>query len=122
MNSEQFNTILEQRIEKIRATLAGKAKEYAIGDRLYNFKRAAELQRSTPEKALLGMMTKHLVSVLDLIEGSQNVTGYMINEKIGDSINYLILLEALLVEELEVIKASKTKCLECADCSNGEIA
>lgn len=45
------------------------------------------------------MMMKHLVSVLDLIEGSLPATEHMINEKIGDAINYLILCEAVLKEK-----------------------
>ena len=99
MNTDQFNEIVEQRIEAIRSVLGSKAKEYAIGDRLYNFKRAAEILRCTPQKALAGMFMKHLVSVLDLIEGSVEPTEYLVNEKIGDAINYLILLEAILKEQ-----------------------
>ena len=58
----------------------------------------AEIMRTTPQKALAGMFMKHLVSVLDLIEGSLSPSEYMVNEKIGDAINYLILLEAVLKE------------------------
>jgi hypothetical protein len=99
MNAEQFDTILESRLLSIKQVLGNKAKEYAIGDRLYNFKRAAEISRTTPQKALSGMFMKHLVSVLDLIEGSVPSTADRINEKIGDAINYLILLEAILKED-----------------------
>lgn len=99
MNAEQFDKILNDRLDSIKAVLGSKAKEYAIGDRLYNFKRAAEITRTTPRKALAGMFMKHLVSVLDLVEGSLEPTDYMVNEKIGDAINYLILLEALLKEK-----------------------
>jgi len=98
MNSQDFDKIVANRIEKIKSILSSKAEEYAKGDRLYNFKRAAEIERVTTEKALLGMWAKHIVSVLDLIEGSLAATEYMVNEKIGDAINYLILLEAVLTE------------------------
>lgn len=101
MNSEQFESILSARLEAIRGTLGSKAKEYAIGDRLYNFKRAAEIGRTTPAKALCGMMMKHIVSVIDLIEGSTEPTEHMVNEKVGDAINYLILLEAVFKEKPE---------------------
>jgi hypothetical protein len=114
MNSEQFDKILDQRIEAIRKTLSGKAKEYAIGDRRYNFKRAAKIAGNTPQQALLGMFMKHLVSVLDLIEGSIEPTEYMVNEKIGDAINYLILLEAIFKEE-----TANLECPMCGECSNG---
>jgi hypothetical protein len=47
------------------------------------------------------MMAKHWVSVLDIIDKlvtNNYVSGELIDEKIGDSINYLILLEAMLIE------------------------
>jgi len=99
MNNSQFNRIVENRIKKIKDVLANKAKEYAKGDRLYNFKRAAEIFHTTPQKALAGMFAKHLVSVIDIIENDKSVSVELLNEKIGDSINYLILLEALLIEQ-----------------------
>jgi hypothetical protein len=101
MKNEQFEEILESRLAAIKTTLSNKAKEYAIGDRLYNFKRAAEISRTTPQKALIGMLMKHLVSVIDLVEGSTKPTEYLVNEKIGDAINYLILLEAIFKEQTE---------------------
>lgn len=105
MKTEEFNKLLEERIEKTKLILANKANEYASGgDRLYNFKEAARKLNITPEKALQGIKIKHDVSVDDLIqwaEGSpEKLTEEIINEKIGDSINYLILLEALLKERL----------------------
>lgn len=98
MNSDQFEKVLEDRITAIKEVLANKAKEYSREDRLYNFKRAAEISQTTPQKALAGMLMKHFVSVMDLIEGSLPTTEYLVNEKIGDLINYLILLEAILKE------------------------
>lgn len=97
MTNSQFNKILESRIKRIKQTLNKKAGEYARNDRLYNFKRASEIQRNKPEQALMGMFMKHLVSVIDIIE-TGDYTTELINEKIGDSINYLILLEAILKE------------------------
>ena len=99
MTEKQFNAMLESRIDSIKSTLSKKSKEYsANGDKLYNFKRAAEVGRTTPSKALFGMLMKHIVSVLDMIESENDPTVYMVNEKIGDTINYLILLEAIFKE------------------------
>ena len=79
------------------------ADEYAAdGDRLHNFKRAAHLQGKTPVGALSGMMCKHTVSIYDLIEGYEEgraIEPELWDEKIIDSINYLILLRAVLKEE-----------------------
>ena len=100
MTVEQFEVILEERLLTIKGVLGMKAKEYALGgDRLHNFKVAARIKDETPAKALWGMALKHLVSVTDLIEGCLQPTEAMVNEKIGDMINYLILLEAILKEK-----------------------
>lgn len=102
MDSEQFSAIVKRRIDLIKVILRNKGREYAsTADRLYNFKVASRLLDTTPEKALLGMLSKHLVSVFDLIESPTNRTPEMIDEKLGDTINYFILLEAVLKEQLE---------------------
>jgi hypothetical protein len=100
MKPERFSEVLDSRIEKIRTTLDSKSKEYSTaGDKLYNFVRAAEMSRTTVQSALWGMFAKHLVSVADLVEGSLTASPAMVNEKIGDAINYLILLEAVFTEQ-----------------------
>ena len=103
MNTETFNSIVDQRVEKIKATLVRKSAEYSSDDdRLHNFKIAGRINGETPEKALWGMMAKHLVSVIDIIADSNRgklPSAAMRDEKLGDAINYLILLEALLIEK-----------------------
>lgn len=100
MDNKDFNEILKARQRAIHNTLGMKEKEYAHGgDRLHNFKVAARMNGVTVSEALWGMATKHLVSVTDLVVGNLKPTPDMVNEKIGDMINYLILLEAVLWEE-----------------------
>lgn len=99
MNFVEFESLVNTRTDAIKKTLGKKAVEYAFGDRLYNFKRAAEIARTTPAQALFGMFSKHLVSVIDMVEGTRPATDAVIDEKIGDAINYLILLEAVLKEK-----------------------
>jgi hypothetical protein len=105
MKNQVFTDILEARITNMRRVLAAKADEYAFGgDRLHNFKAAARIQEIAPEEALLGMLAKHLVSVLDMVAAAAHEIypdTSMIDEKIGDCINYLVLLEALLREHVE---------------------
>jgi hypothetical protein len=111
-----FDSVVEFRIEQIRKTLQAKGKEYATeSDRFHNFNVAGKMNKTTPEKALKGMMAKHEVSVVDLIEYSNSVmdliehveydpdrlTEALVNEKIGDNINYLILLEGMLKQRIE---------------------
>ena len=46
-------------------------------------------------------MTKHLVSIKDIVADNKPVDATVVSEKIGDVINYLILLEAMLNEQGE---------------------
>ena len=99
MRTEQFENIINKRIETCKSVLCSKVEEYATDDRLHNFKIAGELQKCTAVKALGGMMAKHTVSVYDLIddyEQGKAISKEMWAEKIGDSINYLLLLTALV--------------------------
>lgn len=102
MTNAEFNFLLERRIRQIKETLNRKGKEYAAtDDRLSNFKRQALLKGDNPAEALLGNLSKHLVSVIAMIDfyGADGCsTEKEADEKIGDSINYLILLEAIFKE------------------------
>ncbi len=102
MTPQDFDKLLAARLDKIKAVLSSKATEYAHGnDRLHNFQVAARIDDTTPEQALWGMLLKHLVSVSDLVKGRLQPTRSMVNEKIGDTVNYLILLEAIFAERGE---------------------
>lgn len=101
MNKEEFEKVITGRIAKCFDVLADKAEEYATSDRLHNFKVAAQLQGVTAIAALGGMMAKHTVSIYDLIndfESGKDVPCELWDEKIGDHINYLLLLTALIEE------------------------
>ncbi len=102
MNSKDFEMIIKSKVEVSVETLFAKNGEYATSDRLHNFKVAAVLQHESPIKALGGMMAKHTVSVYDLIEAvnrGEDVPLELWDEKIGDHINYLLLLWAAVIEE-----------------------
>lgn len=102
MNTEDFNKVIREQIERCEATLCKKADEYATDDRLHNFKVAAGIQNCLPTTALGGMMCKHTVSVYDMLRGLEAGKSYPLelwDEKIGDSINYLLLLAALIREQ-----------------------
>lgn len=104
MNSKDFVEHINKRIEACTSLLGVKADEYATDDRLHNFKVAAKIQNCSPITALAGMMAKHTVSVYDLIQRQEqgfNVPQSLWDEKINDSINYLLLLSALIEEGKE---------------------
>jgi hypothetical protein len=104
-----FNRVVDDRINSIRRVLISKAKEYATdGDRFHNFNVAARIAGTTPENALMGMRLKHEVSVMDLVEIAASrpwdLTVAMVEEKIGDNINYLILLEGMLKQRIQIMR------------------
>ena len=100
--TSQFDRVLENRIEKIRQVLSRKAGEYAKDtNRYHNFDVAAEYDRETAERALWGMLKKHIVSVQDMINNPENITDALIDEKIGDVVNYFILLEGIMRRRIE---------------------
>ena len=106
MNVKDFNKLLEARIKMTREVLDSKNKEYASDvDKLHNFKRAGKMLQIAPEYALVGMMVKHTISILDIVDKINNNKEYptkeMIEEKVGDNVNYLILLEALIKEHID---------------------
>lgn len=101
MTSEEFIKIADSQIEKCKSLLGIKSDEYtpANTDRLHFFKSAAELQHETPKQALAGMMSKHTISIYDMCADNQKYSRERWEEKISDSINYLLLLRALVEEE-----------------------
>lgn len=99
MNTVDFERVVSEQIERSTSVMCNKAKEYATQDRLYNFKVAAGIRDCTPIQALAGMMEKHTVSVYDMCDSGGEYPIELWNEKITDSINYLLLLRALVEEK-----------------------
>ena len=101
-----FQEVLEERLRLTKEVLSAKEKEYAsVKSRYHNFDTAARKRGTTPEDALMGMAVKHDVSIDDLVEWAkvspERLTLPLIREKIGDKINYLILLEGMLINRVE---------------------
>lgn len=111
MNSKDFNELVEARCNKIKSTLASKGKEYSTDDdKLHNFNKAGVRSGQSREKALMGMKLKHEISIDDIlnkIDSGVYPSIEVIDEKIGDTINYLILLEACLVDRLKYNKTGQ---------------
>lgn len=105
MKAEQFNEIVVNRVEACKNVLIQKAEEYATDeDRLANFKVSGRMKDCGPEEALRGIWVKHLASIFMLIDdleaGKLNEIpdDAWMKEKFTDNMNYLMLLEALLIE------------------------
>ena len=104
MKREEFTNRVEKRIDLIRQTLLTKHKEYAKDDNVFrNFDDAAGglSLHGTSSEVLWSYMTKHLVSIKDIVADNKPVDTAIVSEKIGDVINYLILLEAMLNQQGE---------------------
>ena len=106
MNTAQFDKVVEHRLAECKRILIEKAKEYAKGDddRMHNFNMAAQITGECREKALFGFFLKHLVSVIDIVTEMNKNSEFvpsksLTEEKIGDAINYLLLLEASIEDK-----------------------
>lgn len=106
MNGTEFNKVVEEQIQHCKDLLISKGTEYkSTVDRFHTFDVAAELQNCSSRQALAGMMAKHTVSVYDMCQGEDTYSLDRWEEKITDSINYLLLLKAMVIDE----KAKKVK-------------
>lgn len=106
MNIKVFEKVVKEQLITCENLLIGKGYEYAPDaveentvDRLAHFKKAAAIIEGTPKEALLGMLAKHLVSISDMCTDGHEYTVDRWVEKITDSINYLLLLRALVEED-----------------------
>lgn len=96
--SEESGRLIEQPNGQI-AFGCKVAPVFEVKDRLAHFKKAAAIMSTTPKAALLGMLSKHIVSVSDMCTDSRDYPIEKWDEKITDSINYLLILRAIVEEE-----------------------
>jgi hypothetical protein len=102
MTHLEFNDIVNKRFSKAKKVLLLKAEDYATdADRLRNFKDGAFINQISEEEYALALVTKHFIALRDFITGEKDITVKFIDEKIGDIINYMLLIEAILTEKLE---------------------
>ena len=101
MTTDELKVVFEEQARRCSEVLLQKGKEYTPdeADRFSSFKTAAELQHIEPEKALLGMLSKHIVSLYDMsFVGVDHYDMAVWDEKITDSLNYLFILTAIIKE------------------------
>lgn len=104
MTEQEFQEVLNARLIKIKETLSSKAKEYATDmDKLHNFNVGARITGQTRERVLWGFALKHYISFLDILDNLDKgklPSEAMVDEKVGDLINYLVLVEASIKDRL----------------------
>jgi hypothetical protein len=99
MTNEEYGAVLERRLHLTRKTADKKGQEYGGPDeRLHNFKKAARMSGKDLGEAWYGMVLKHWVSITDVIDNGAIPSQEWIDEKIGDMIVYLTLLEGIYTE------------------------
>lgn len=103
MTQEQFNVFAKNFVKQTTSVLYAKGKSYALNrnDRLEHFKQAGKYLDTTPKEACLAQLTKHLISIRDMVCAKETAkfSPEQWDEKIGDAINYLVLLRALVIDE-----------------------
>lgn len=103
MKHDDFIDVVHKTLSHCTDLLISKGIEYnPVEDRLAAFKQAGALERTTPQRALFGMLAKHIISVQNMCD--TEITDYseeQWQEKIGDSINYLLLLSGLVKEKYQ---------------------
>jgi hypothetical protein len=105
MTTKDFITfVVKPRLDDCINLLEGeKDVEYSRNnDKFYNFKRTGQIRNISTITALDGMFNKHLVSVIDMIDDAKAgilPSQKLINDKITDTINYLLLFEGIVNEE-----------------------
>lgn len=105
MNSKRFYYLVDKETERIKDILISKGEEYStLDNKLHNFDKAGRMSNQSREKALMGMLLKHQVSVDDIVnklDEGKLPTLDLLSEKITDILNYYILLKACIVDRIE---------------------
>ena len=93
---------VNERLEKIKETLAVKGLEYHRNNNpFHNFEVGAAMENINPYRILHNMFLKHYISYKDMLNDLDNedyLKDEYIEEKLGDMINYLIIQELLIKE------------------------
>ena len=102
MKIDRFNEVVSDQMNHCVKVLAEKVKEYVFSDyRLDHFKNSAAEQGINPKQALWGMTSKHLTSLGGMCKAENGKYPPKVwSEKITDTMNYMLLLLAIVTEEV----------------------
>lgn len=107
MKENDFFKLVDNRLDRIKSVLINKGKEYSkVDDKLHNFNVGARITGKLREEVLMGFLLKHQISVNDIIEDikiGKLPTKELVEEKLGDCINYHVLLEASIMDRLNSV-------------------
>ena len=126
MTQGESKKVFSYIIKRCKMTAEGKNKIYASNfNVLSNFYSAGKFQDCSPQRALFGMLSKHLIALKDFTHEnvSSDIDMSEWEEKIVDSIVYLIRLYEIIIEESRTISMfnNHTKVTSDNDMKEGEI-
>lgn len=104
MNAQEFDALVIKFTDEVRDTLVSKATEYVPSgqeeiSRFHNFEISAAFNQQHSTEALWGFLTKHLVSLGDMVKKDSRAQPMEVwDEKLGDAMAYLILLKGIVTE------------------------
>ena len=102
MNEQEFQKVIDTTIKQVLSTMAAKGVEYVpeeVTSRFHNFEVSAALNQQLPTEALWGFLTKHIVSLSDMVKVPPTESSMAKwDEKINDAIIYLLLLKGIATE------------------------
>lgn len=104
MDHTEFKETTVETLRMVNALLEQKGREYATDDdRFHNFVVGQEIAKSMfpeikPSQVAFMFALKHIVSIMDMLKMDVSFTEERINEKINDTIVYLILIKAMLIK------------------------
>ncbi len=111
MNRKDFSNYVDFVKERTSNVLQAKGDEYSYNSGAFeNFEEGVSIGlANTREAVAWGYVTKHIQSVRALIREvdsgkEDHLTDKLIDEKFGDVINYMILIEAMLKERIQINK------------------
>lgn len=103
MTNEVFYQLMKDVFSKAEAIAKTKGADYTKGseDALANFKEGGKDVAVEPIKVCWIFMNKHYQAITNYVKTNGQSESEPIEERIKDAINYLVLMQALIVEKKE---------------------
>lgn len=100
MNHDTFATIWQDAVTHSETTLLVKSDEYGTSeDVLHNIRQSAVLEQTTLRASVGGKLSTAIVKIYDMIREDELAPVEAWDNKIGEAINYLMLLKAAAIDE-----------------------
>lgn len=109
MTNKVFYDLMEKTFRDAMVIAHAKGADYTKGslDALANFKEGGKALGIPPEKVCWVFMNKHYQAITNYVRTGGRSESEPIEERIKDMINYLVLLQAIITEQTELINASE---------------